>query len=147
VVRPVEVAGQRASALKFGDRRVQALFAVLVVFSLQLRGFTNSEMRPLLAQLLGLNPANYPIGRMTYDLRRLRLHGIIERIPRSHRYQLTPGGLRIALFFSRTYARLLRPKLAEIMPQTPPPSSPLRVAFDRLESAIEACCEKEKLAA
>src|SRR5215208_1569759 len=120
VVRPIEVDGQRAAALRFGDQRVQALLAVLVLFSLQMRGFTNQEMRPLLAQLLGLDPANYPIGRMTYDLRRLRLHGIIERIPRSHRYQLTPGGLRIALFFSRTYARLLRPKLADIMPQAPP---------------------------
>ncbi|MCW5979854.1 MAG: hypothetical protein KIT09_17370 [Bryobacteraceae bacterium] len=116
MVRPTEVDGQRASALRFGDQREQALFAALVVFRLQRRGFTNQEMRALLAQLLGLDPANYPIGRMTYDLRRLRLHGIIERIPHSHRYQLTPDGLRIALFFSRTYARLLRPKLAEIMP-------------------------------
>jgi hypothetical protein len=91
------------------NRCVQALFAVLVVFSLQLRGFNNQQMRALLAQLLGLDPANYPLGRMTYDLRRLRLHGIIERIPHRHRYQLIPDGLRIALFFSRTYARLLRP--------------------------------------
>src|SRR5215472_2844902 len=76
----------------------------------------------------GIDPANYPIGRMTYDLRRLRLHGIIERIPHSHRYRLTPDGLRIALFFSRTYARLLRPKLAAIMPLAPPPRSSLRIA-------------------
>ena len=86
----------RASALRFGDKRVQALLAVLVVFSLQRRGFNNREMRVLLAQLLGIDPAIYSIGRMTYDLRRLRLHGIIERIPHSHRYQLTTDGLRIA---------------------------------------------------
>jgi hypothetical protein len=110
------VEGQRASALRFGDRRVQAFFTVLVVFSLQARGFTNPEIGLLLAQLLGLDPANYPAGRMTYDLRRLRLHGIIERTPRSHRYQLAASGLRIALLFSRTYAKLLRPKLAKIMP-------------------------------
>src|SRR5215212_5930028 len=92
VVRPVEVDGQRAAALRFGDPRVQALLAVLVVFSFQLRGFTNLEMRTLVAQLLGLDPANYSLGRMTYDLRRLRLHGIIERIPRSHRYSTDPTG-------------------------------------------------------
>jgi hypothetical protein len=115
VVRPAEVEGQRASALRFGDKRAQALFSVLIVFSVQLRGFNNQEMRTLLAQMLGFNPANYPIGIMTYDLRRLRLHGIIERIPHSHRSQLTPDGQRIALFFSRTYTRLLRPKLAQIM--------------------------------
>jgi len=148
VVHPIEVDGQRAAALRFGDPRVQALLAVLVVFSLQLRGFTNLEMRTLVAQLLGLDPANYPLGRMTYDLRRLRLHGIIERIPRSHRYQLTPEGVRIALFFSRTYARLLRPKLAEIMPaKAPPLSSSLRVAFDRLTAQIDACCQEERLVA
>jgi hypothetical protein len=36
---------------------------------------------------------------MTYDLRRLRLRGIIERISKTHRYRLTPEGLSIALFF------------------------------------------------
>src|SRR3954470_3655800 len=148
VVRPIEVDGQRAAALRFGDPRVQALLAVLVAFSFQLRGFTNLQMRTLVAQLLGLDPAHYYLGRMTYDLRRLRLHGIIERIPRSHRYQLTPQGVRIALFFSRTYTRLLRPKLAQIMPASAPPaSSPLRVAFDRLTAQIDACCQEERLVA
>jgi hypothetical protein len=147
VVRPIEVDGQRASALRFGDAQVQALFAVLVLFSLQVRGFTNREMRVLLAQLLGLDPAHYPIGRMTYDLRRLRLHGLIERIPHSHRYQTTADGLKIALFFSRTYARLLRPKLAEILSQSPPGDSSLRAAFDRLQTEIDRCCKEQKLAA
>jgi hypothetical protein len=147
VVRPIEVDGQRSAALRFGDTRVQALFAVLAVFSLQLQGFTNGELRTLLAQMLGLDPATYPAGRMTYDLRRLRLHGIIERIPRSHRYRLTDDGLRIALFFSRTYTRLLRPTLAEIMPQALPTTTRIRTAFDRLHSAIDECCQEQRLAA
>lgn len=147
VVRPIEVDGQRASALRFGDAHVQALLSVLVLFSFQPRGFTNHEMRTLLAQLLGLDPANYPVGRMTYDLRRLRLHGLIQRISKSHRYEVTAAGLRIALFFSRTYARLLRPKLAEIMSIGPPADSPLRAAFDGLQAEIDNCCEHQKLVA
>ncbi len=147
VVRPIEVDGQRASALRFGDARVQALLSVLVLFSLQLRGFTNQEMRALLAQLLGLDPAHYPVGRMTYDLRRLRLHGLIQRVPKSHRYEVTAAGLRIALFFTRTYARLLRPKLAQIMPSGPPADSVLRTAFDRLQAEIDRCCEEQQLVA
>ncbi len=85
VVRPIQVDGQRASALPFGDARVQALLSVLVLFRFHLRGFTHQQMRALLAPLLGLDPAHYPVGRMTYDLRRLRLHGLIQRIPKSHR--------------------------------------------------------------
>ena len=146
VVQPMEVDGQRASALRFGDPRVQALFSVLVLFSLQARGFTNQEMRALLAQLLGQDPDQYSAGRMTYDLRRLRLHGIVQRIPHSHRYELTPLGLRVALLFSRTYARILRPTLAEIMPNAPPSASPIRATFDKLEHLIAAACKEANLA-
>ena len=38
---PASVEGQRASALRFGDARVQALFAVLLLLCLQLEGFLN----------------------------------------------------------------------------------------------------------
>ncbi len=60
---------------------------------------------------------------MTYDLRRLRLHGLIQRIPKTNRYQITAQGLKVAMFFSRTYTRLLRPGLAEI---TEPSHAPAR---------------------
>jgi DNA-binding IclR family transcriptional regulator len=84
---------------------------------------------------------------MTYDLRRLRLHGLIERLPRTHRYQLTPAGLRTALFFTRTYARLFRTGLAQILPASPSPTSKLRAAFDRLDQAIDHWCLANKLVA
>jgi hypothetical protein len=87
-------------------------------------------MRALLAQILGADRANYSAGRMAYDLRRLRPHGIIERIPRSHCYQFTAEGLRIALFFYQTDTRLLQPQLAELLPGTPAASSAIPVAFD-----------------
>ena len=97
-MRPTEVEGQRAAGLRFGDLRVQALFAVLVMFSLQFHGFTNKGTRRYWRNCwCSIQPNNY-------DILRLRLHGMIERIPRSHRYRLTPEGLRIALFSSRTYA-------------------------------------------
>jgi hypothetical protein len=47
-------------------------------------------------------------GQITYDLRRLRLHGLIARIPHSHRYHVTDTGLRTALFLTRAHNRLLR---------------------------------------
>ena len=106
--------GQRASALRFGDERVQALFAVLILLSLQIEGFHNRQMRPLLARMLGLEEGRITQGRMTYDLRRLRLHGLIERIEKTHRYRLTRKGLGVAFIYQRTYLRLLRPALSAI---------------------------------
>lgn len=135
--------GQRASALRFGDPRVQALFAVLVLLSLHVEGFRNRQLRPLLAQMLGLEEGQITQGKMTYDLRRLRLHGLIERIPKTHRYRLTKQGLAVVHFYHRTYTRLIRPALSVI---GSPPSTCTSVeerALQRFQSAtdkfIRAC--------
>ena len=77
MVRPIEVEGQRASALRFGDPRVQALFAVLAVFSLQFQGFTKAELRALLAQMLGLDPAS-PLPVLTWFA--LAIHLLAKKI-------------------------------------------------------------------
>jgi hypothetical protein len=78
VVDPIEVYGPHGAALRFDEPRVQAVMAVLVLFVLRLRGFSNDDLREPLARLLGLRPEQLSAGRMTYDLRRLRRHGLIE---------------------------------------------------------------------
>ena len=145
--QPAKVEAQHGSALRFGDPRVQALFAVLVLFSLQPQGFRNKELRPLLAQALGLDSPQITPGKMSYDLRRLRLHGLIERIPGTHRYQLTSTGLRTALFYSRAYARVIRPGLSQIAnPNFTADSSKLNAAFCRLENQLTTYFAEKKAA-
>ena len=46
-------------------------------------------------------------GAVTYDLRRLRLHGLIKRIPHTHRYEVAQHGLRYALFYGAAYGKKL----------------------------------------
>ena len=110
--RPAHIDGQRASALRFGDPRVQALLAALLRFDLLPAGFRNRELREAVAPLRGMSVDDYNAGQMTYDLRRLRLRGLIERIPHSQRYRLTAEGLCIALAYHRTQARVLGPVLS-----------------------------------
>ena len=139
--------GQRASALRFGDPRVQGLFAVLVLFSIQPQGFPNKALRPLLAQALGLDSRDITQAKMSYDLRRLRLHGLIQRIAGTHRYQLTALGLRTALFYSRLFSRAIRPGLSQIAdPSLPLDSSKLTATFHHLEAELTNYFEEKKAA-
>ena len=147
VTQPAEVDGQRASALRYGDPTVLALFGALLCFHLLPRGFSNRDLRAHFAPLLGKDPSQITPGQMTYQLRRLRLHGLIVRQPRSHRYLLTDFGLRVTLFFTRTYARLLRPGLAHITADPETANSSLSRAFNQLESTINQWITTEKLAA
>jgi len=84
---------------------------------------------------------------MTYDLRRLRLHSFIERIPGTHRYQVTEFGLRAYLFFTRVHARIFRPGLSQAMPNAPPLDSALQRCFQLLEAEINRRVERAQLAA
>ena len=126
VNHPIQVDSQRASALRFGDPQLQVLCSALLLFQLLPTGFSNRSLRENLAPLLGQQPADLTPGRMTYHLRRLRLHGMIERLPNSHRYRLTDLGLRTAWFFTRTYSRILRPGLGRILPELSAPNGALR---------------------
>ncbi len=84
---------------------------------------------------------------VTYDLRRLRLYGLIERQPKHHRYRVTDAGLRLALFLPRVWARTVRPGLATVMPDVAPNDLPLRRAFARVEEAMDDWCAQAKLVA
>jgi hypothetical protein len=144
---PIEVAGQRASGLRFADEAVQALFSALLVFRLLPRGFSSRDLRDHWAPLLGKTPDDMTPGQMTYHLRRLRLHGLIERLPGTHRYQVTRQGWRIALFCTRTYNRVLRPGLSQIVPEEVLDDSGLRRGFDQLDEVINQWIEHTKVPA
>ena len=111
------------------------------------RGFTNKDLRQAYAVLLGRRPEDITPGRMSYELRRLRLHGLIERLPKSHRYRLTDEGLRTALFYTRVYSRILRPAMASPLP-TAPDDSPASIRrFKAAETAVHAWCDEAQITA
>lgn len=136
---------QRASALRFGDPTVLALFSVWLVFRLLPCGFRSRDLREHLAPLLGDDPSQWPQGRLTYQLRRLRLHGLIEREGGTQRYHVTPRGQRVALWFSHCHARLFRPAPGELLPDELSKDASLRHALETFDRHLERYLERVKL--
>ena len=145
VTEPIQVGRQRASALRFGDPCVLALLARCWCF-VSCLGVSNRDLREHWAPLLGEDPSTMTPGRMTYQLRRLRLHGLIERQEGTHRYIVTDFGLRVSLFFTRSYARILRPGLSVVMEETGEDPPDLRRAFAQLEAAMDRHVAEAKMA-
>lgn len=143
VSRPVHVEKQRGSALRFSDKRAQALLNALLLFGNIPEGFANKHLRKKMALLMAKPEKSITQGQMTYDLRRLRLHGLIERIEKTHRYQMTQKGLRVAALFTRTYNRVLRKGLSSN--QTKPQTS--NNSWIKLEKLMDQIWHQEKLAA
>jgi hypothetical protein len=125
--------GRRTPALRFGDPRVMALAGALCTTLLAATGITNKSLRALMT---GLLHAPYTPGQMTYDLRRLRLAGLIRRIEHANRYVLTSDGITVAVFYTKLHNRLLRPLLAAGQPGTARAPRPLRIIDQHVDDYI-----------
>jgi hypothetical protein len=123
-----------------------ALLACLCSYQHLFAGLTNKTLRELINVLI---PAYGP-RQMTYDLRRLRRKGFIHRIPHSQRYELTADGRKLAVFFTKTYTRILNPALAELDPALPAEiadRSPIARAWRAFEHAIDTQIKQAALTA
>ena len=105
------------------------------MFRLQPAGFTNADLRTITADLRGLAPDQVTAGQITYDLRRLKTHGLIVRIEHTHRYRVTDVGLHTGAFLSRVHDRLLPTGLADLADTTT--NRPLRAASIAYQRAID----------
>jgi hypothetical protein len=138
--KPYHREGQRTGALRFGDQRAMALAGALTLVLHTVTGFTNKSLRGHVAGLLG---QQYSASKMSYDLRRLRLHGLIQRRPHTNTYQLTPDGIRVAVFYTKLQNRLLQPLLEANQPPAP---IEIRRALATLQRGIENYIQGARLA-
>ncbi len=136
--------GQRASALHFGNPRVVALLAALVYQAHRPDMLRNKNLRHTVAQLMGVSEDGYTSAQMSYDLRRLRLKGIIERIPKTHQYRLTQLGAKVSTFLTKLYERLFRPGLTASLPSPTFPSD-LSQALDAVATIIDIRSQEASL--
>ena len=91
-------------------------------------GFTNRSLRAQMSRLLS---QAYTVHQMSYDLGRLRLNGLINRLEGTNRYTLTSDGLRVAISYTKLYQRLL------LAADTPPAPDPLRAALAVIDQHVE----------
>jgi hypothetical protein len=122
LVMPTVHDGQRAPGLRFGDPRVMALLSSIAAFAHVMGGLTNRTLREHMS--VRWNP-DYTTNQATYDLRRLRLKGLIERIDGTNTYRVTGHGRTFAIFLTKLAARVIIPTLTDFHSSlAPPPSAP-----------------------
>jgi hypothetical protein len=147
VVLPTTHAGQRAPGLRFGEPRVMALLASVAAFAHLIGGLTNRSLR---THMSAHWRTEYTSAQASYDLRRLRLKGFIERIDGTNTYRVTTHGLRIAAFFTQLAARVVVPTLTQLAALARPRRSappPLVAAWRSYERELKHFLRRTRLVA
>lgn len=139
--------GLYAAGLRFGEPRAMAVLDAVVGFCHLVGGFANRQLVERAAAIL---PVPYGRRQATYDLRRLKRKGLIEKIPHKHRYRLTSIGRRVAVLFTKTYGRVLAPGLSALdlsLPSDVIQRSKLSIAWRRFDLALDAFMQEQLIAA
>ncbi len=137
--------GQRAPGLRFGHPRVMALFAALCRFAPGLNGFRHAEVREIVSSLLGLPAEAYTPSQMSYDLRRLRLKGLIARVAGKHTYILTTYGRKVVYLMTKLKQRIFDVASSALDTTIALPSQ-LANAFRQLDNELDKLVANAQLA-
>lgn len=97
VCRPTEWQGRSVRALAPLGEADGVLLAAVARGEFAVNGFRNRDLRTILDGETATDPAaaKRQAARITRQLRLLRGHGLIKKIPKTHRYQLTTSGRTI----------------------------------------------------
>ena len=137
--------GQRAPGLRFGQPRTMALFAALSRFAPALNGFRHGELRPIIQTILNVAPEAYTASQMSYDLRRLRLKGLVARLAGTHTYCLTSYGRRVAYLMTKLQQRIFNLAGLALNAAADVPAT-LAKAFHEIDTELERLVANAHLA-
>ncbi len=108
---------KRIPGLKLDNVRLLALMQALVRFCHLAIGdsFTTKQIRLPVAEALGCSEAEYKLGSLRYDLSKLRGKGLVQKVPRTRRYKLTPEGYRLCVVFLKLFEKIYAPLTAGLL--------------------------------
>jgi len=110
LAKPVIQGHTKVAGIKLEHTRLMRLMELrLQKAKGNLRTWTTVKLQRTLLDQFSLKPSDYTLTQLRYDLRKLRLHGLIERIPHTYRYRFHSHGLKQALLMVQLRRRIYGP--------------------------------------
>jgi len=139
--------GRRIPGLKLDHPRQLALMQALVRFSHVAAGgtFHTADLHADTASALGRSTDQYKLGSLRYDLSKLRAKGLVEKLPHSRSYRLTPQGYQICLVYLKLFEKIYAPLTQSILqpfPQDRRLTETRTTSLDRLYRAVATALDQ-----
>ena len=98
--KPLMIGKTKISAIHVYQERINRMLEILLHDNRSIGEWKSMQLRDMIVKTFELDEAHYSRNQVTYDLRKLRAHGVVEKLPRTNRYRLTEYGMKIAVAFT-----------------------------------------------
>ncbi|MCC6209051.1 MAG: hypothetical protein IT488_12995 [Gammaproteobacteria bacterium] len=136
---------RKLAGIKIHDTRMMRLMEVLLRGGTQLNGWRSADIHQAILTTFGLSAGRYTLTQLRYDLRKMKAHGLVERIGRSYRCHLTGKGIKAALMFILFHKRVCGPLANSLFHHRPDenlkPASKVETAYYKADRAIQQVLE------
>jgi hypothetical protein len=142
LAKPLVQGKTKVAGIKLENTRLMRLLELLLQGAGgHFRKWTTAQVHRAVLDAYNLKPKDYTLTQLRYDLRKLRLHGLIERVPKSYAYHFTSKGSKLSILLVQLRKRIYGP-LAFGLFRTRPnpefiPDSRFEKAYLKVEKAID----------
>jgi hypothetical protein len=141
IALPITIGSVRYPGIKIHDTRIIRLLEVLLHSGTHVGGWTAKEVHQAVLTTFHLSASGYRLNQLSYDLRKLKGHALLERDGSRYAYRLTTKGVEVAMLFLFFHKRLCGPLANSRFHHKPDPkhrpNSQLEAAYHRADKAIE----------
>jgi hypothetical protein len=110
LAKPVLQGKTKVAGIKLENTRLMRLLELLMQGAGgHFRKWTTAQLHEAVLQAYDLKPKAYTLSQLRYDVRKLRLHGLIERVPKSYAYRFTHKGTKLSILLVQFRKRIYGP--------------------------------------
>ena len=142
LAKPIVQGQTKVAGIKLENLRLMRLLETLLRgVGGHLRRWTTAQLHAAILDAYQLGSPDYALGQLRYDLRKLRAHGLIERVPKTHAYRFTDKGTKLSILLVQLRQRLYGPLGFGLFSRRPDPqflpNSPFEKAYLKVEKAMD----------
>jgi DNA-binding transcriptional ArsR family regulator len=137
---PCRIKSQRMAGIRLENDRIIRLLEILMHSAGHIGGMSAADIHRAVLEAYQLTPVQYTRNQLAYDLRKLKAHGLIERLDNRYVYVLSDYGRKAAAMLVIVRNRILRPIAGSLFVRSPKhsiePNSKLQAQYRRTTSSF-----------
>jgi hypothetical protein len=139
---PIAAGRSKIPGIKIHDTRMMRLLEVLLHGGPQLAGWRTAEIHAAIRAAFGLTVEHYSLTQLRYDLRKLKAHGLLDRVDRTYAYRLTEKGIRVGAMFILFHKRICGPLANSLFHHRPENRTPRPAKIERAYHQADTAVQK-----